>query len=131
MLEQESLQQIENAMSFRRCLRLALGLLLLSMLGTPVHAEDKLMIYTETAAFVNWINVAPDVELTPEQTPESFTAVVRDPGKLRGFGLPVKLADSVRITLVGPYVWRVEQGADSVEINTRNKIHFSYYPKFQ
>lgn len=106
------------------------GLLLLAS-ALPVLAEDKLMIYTETAAFVNWIGVAPDVELTPENTPESFTAVVRSPGKLRGFGLPVHLADPVRITLVAPYTWRVEKDADSVEINTKNKIHFSDYPKFQ
>lgn len=107
------------------------GLALLSAGAVPASAEDKLMIYTETAAFVDWINVVPDLELTPENTPETFTAVVRKPGKLMGFGLPVHLADTVTITLVAPYTWRVQKGEDSVDINTRNKIHFSHYPKFQ
>lgn len=108
-------------------------LFLITMLGTaqPSTAQDKLMIYTETAAFLNWINVAPDIELTQENTPESFTGVVRDAGKLKGFGLPVKLADKVEITLVAPYTWSVANNGNSVEIYTKNKIHFSYYPKFK
>ncbi|SKA96556.1 hypothetical protein SAMN02745704_02743 [Paucidesulfovibrio gracilis DSM 16080] len=94
-------------------------------------ALDKLTVYTETAAFVDWIHVVPDVPLTPDNPPTEFTAVVRKPGKLKGFGLPVRLADRVRITLVAPYTWRVEKDGKSVDINTRNKIHFSHYPKFR
>lgn len=105
--------------------------LLLFLLVLPARAGNEMMIYSETAAFVHWINVAPDVELSPENTPRNFTAVVREAGKLQGFGLPVHIADRVNITLVAPYTWRVEKDGQSVDIDTHNKIHFSNYPKFQ
>jgi|GEM_PF-3486802 len=110
---------------------LGLALALYCWSAPEARAEDKLMIYTETAAFVSWINVVPDTPLTPENPPTEFTAVVRKPGKLKGFGLPVRLADRVGIRLIAPYTWRVEKDGQHVDIFTRNKIHFSHYPKFR
>ncbi|MEF2145945.1 MAG: hypothetical protein V3573_10900 [Desulfovibrionaceae bacterium] len=91
--------------------------------------DDALMIYTETAAFVKWISVMPDVELSEENMPRSFTGVVRNASKLNSYGLAVRMADPVTITVVAPYTWRVESADDSVTINAKGQIPFNLYPK--
>ncbi len=104
-------------------------LLLLALTATNATAAPT-EEYMRVMALVNWTEIIPAKRFTEETMPTSFNARVRTAGKLKSLGLPVRVGDMVALDQLGPYIWQVSKGEDSIKINTYD-IPAAYYPRFQ
>ncbi len=105
---------------------LVLLLALVTTAATAAPTEE----YMRVMALVNWTNIIPEKRFTKETMPTSFNARVRKAGKLKSLGLPVRVGDMIALNQLGPYIWQVSKGENSIKINTYD-IPAAYYPRFR